>query len=412
VKSEKNVLWNIIGTSTDSFSSLFFLLIVSRINGTYYAGIYSFAFALSIIAFCIAKFITRTYQVTDISGVFSDYDYFFTRIFTCIISVISVILFCIIKNYPVYKFSAIIAFTLLKIIESFFESIYAIIQKHNLLYKVGILMTLRSILNVIVFLIADLITKDFLIACAVVIFADLFLLIWLMITVNNNIDIKASSFNIKKVFLILKIGFCTFTITALNLIIVNIPKFVIDKFGNNELQALLGYIIIPASFMNLVSQYIIHPYLLKLTETVKLNNYAQLLTLLKQILSIISIIGVFVMIVAYILETPILSFIFNTDLSPYKSTMMFIIMGSVFYSVESIVSDILIVFRKTFKQSIIYFVSTVFSVCISIFLIKKSLLFGAGISFLITMIFLAVLLLIMLFYYTKQFKKLWNKKGD
>ncbi len=273
-------------------------------------------------------------------------------------------------------------------------------------------MTLRSILNVIVFLIADLITKDFLIACAVVIFADLFLLIWLMITVNNNIDIKASSFNIKKVFLILKIGFCTFTITALNLIIVNIPKFVIDKFGNNELQALLGYIIIPASFMNLVSQYIIHPYLLKLTETVKLNNYAQLLTLLKQILSIISIIGVFVMIVAYILETPILSFIFNTDLSPYKSTMMFIIMGSVFYSVESIVSDILIVFRKTFKQSIIYFVSTVFSVCISIFLIKKSLLFGAGISFLITMIFLAVLLLIMLFYYTKQFKKLWNKKGD
>ena len=44
---KKNAIWNTIGITINSFNSLFFLIIINRINGVDIAGIFSFAFSVA-----------------------------------------------------------------------------------------------------------------------------------------------------------------------------------------------------------------------------------------------------------------------------------------------------------------------------------------------------------------------------
>ena len=45
--TKKNVIWNMIGTTANAFNSLFFMIIVTRINGLKDSGIFTLAFSLA-----------------------------------------------------------------------------------------------------------------------------------------------------------------------------------------------------------------------------------------------------------------------------------------------------------------------------------------------------------------------------
>ena len=69
---------------------------------------------------------------------------------------------------------------------------------------------------------------------------------------------KASKQNVKQIF---KTGFYTFAITFLGLYILNASKYAIDNFMSEDIQAIYGIIIMPATVMSLFGQFIIHPFL-------------------------------------------------------------------------------------------------------------------------------------------------------
>ena len=61
----KNFLWNIVGTTFNAFNSLFFLIIVTRINGTNDAGIFTLAYSTACILYVIGVYAGRIFQVTE-----------------------------------------------------------------------------------------------------------------------------------------------------------------------------------------------------------------------------------------------------------------------------------------------------------------------------------------------------------
>ena len=64
-QNKKNFLWNTIGSGFNSFNSLFFMIIVTRINGIKDAGIFSLCFATASMLYIIAIYSGRTYQITE-----------------------------------------------------------------------------------------------------------------------------------------------------------------------------------------------------------------------------------------------------------------------------------------------------------------------------------------------------------
>ena len=59
---KKNFFWNTIGSTLNAMVSLFFMIAVTRINGSDKAGIFTFAFSTSCLLQVIGLYSGRTYR--------------------------------------------------------------------------------------------------------------------------------------------------------------------------------------------------------------------------------------------------------------------------------------------------------------------------------------------------------------
>ena len=163
MKSETNVkkdfILNTIGTSINAFNSLFFMIIVTRVNGVSDAGIFTFAFSTAALFQIIGMYSGRIYQVTDNTKT-SNEDYLVNKIITCSIMIFISILFILLRGYTGKKILVILILCIFRMLEDFSEVIYAYFQKQCQLYKVGISLILKNILGLVIFIIVDIITKN------------------------------------------------------------------------------------------------------------------------------------------------------------------------------------------------------------------------------------------------------------
>lgn len=405
--NKRNVIWNMIGATANAFNSLFFSIIVTRINGVNDAGIFIYSFATACILYVIGIYAGRAFQVTDISKKYSDTDYLYNKVITCSIMLIVSIGFTVIKQYDLYKSVIFIIVCSLKIVEAFSEGLYGIIQKNNELYKVGISMTLKSIIGLLVFFIIDFITKNLVLACISLVITNILFAIFYDKKNISKIKISKTMYSWKANKELLLEGFFTFILTFLSLYVINAARYAIDDILEESLQTIFGVIIMPATFMGLLAQYMLQPALNTITKYLKENDYKGIRKITFLLLGLILAIGIFVFIIAYFLEAPILGFIYGIDLQPYFVSMMIIIVGSFFYSMSSILSTILIAMRNTRVQALIYLLVSIFATIASYTLVKKIQIQGASITYFLTMLLLTICFIICVIY--KINKKLKEK---
>lgn len=351
VNQKSNFIWNVIGATLNAFNSLLFAIIVTRINGINDAGIFSYSFATACVLYVIGIYLGRTFQVTDISSRYSDTDYIYNRIITCVLMILVAISFCIVKHYDIYKVAIFVLLCSFKAIEAFSEAIYAIIQRHEYLKIVGKSMALKAIISVLAFFIIDIISKNLIIACISICIINFLILVFYDIKNAKMLGIQKTRFSSSANKTLLKIGFYTFALTFLSQYIINASRYAIDDLLTDDLQTIFGIIIMPATFMGLLGQFIIQPILVKLTNYIKEKEYDCLKKLILQVIAIIIALGIVGIVGAYFLGIPILEFIYGIELSKYFYCLMIIIVGSILYSLELFISTVLIAMRKpVYKQ--------------------------------------------------------------
>lgn len=409
VTNKKNIIWNIIGATSNAFNSLFFTVIVTRINGINDAGIFAYSFATACLLYFIGNYCGRAFQVTDITEKNSDTDYIYNRIITCIIMMIASVGFTLIKGYDVYKSTIFILLCLFKCIEAFSEVLYGIIQKNEKLYQVGISLFIKAILGVVCFGIVNYITKSLFLACIGLIIVNTFVILFYDVINLKRIKMIRTKFSKQANNRILKTGLFTFVLTFLGMYLINVSRYAIDDLSTNELQTIFGIIIMPATFMGIVGQYIIQPTLTKLAECIKEEKYDCLKNTILKIISLIVIFGIIVFAIAYFLEEPVLELVYGVQLKPYFISMMIIILGSIFYAINSILSNILIAMRKTLRQAIVYGIVSVLSTVLAYYMVSKYYIIGASITYVITMIIITIIFSIFTFIKMKEYKKIWKK---
>lgn len=408
-KEKKNVIWNIIGATANAFNSLLFAIVVTRINGINQAGIFTYSFATACLLYMVGVYAGRTFQVTDITNKNSDTDYIFHRIITCIIMMITSMFFVLIKRYDIYKSVIFVSLCGYKCIEAFSEALYGVIQKNGFLYKVGISMFLKAFISFIVFLIIDYFTKNLIIACISTIIVNILFILVYDLKNLKTVKVIKTKYSNDAIIRLFKIGFFTFILTFLANYLINAPRYAIDDILTNDLQTIFGIIIMPATVMTLLGQYIIQPSLTKLSESIKNKEFLSLKKIILSLISIIFILGILVIIVAFFLEMPVLEIIYGIDLKLYFVSMMIIIIGSVLYSLSSILSAILIAMRKTRGQAIMYFITAVIATLLSYKLVGIYTIKGASITYFITMLIITILFLVYVIYNLKKYKKEWKK---
>lgn len=409
---KKNFVWNFVGSTLNSTTSLFFLIIVTRINGIKEAGIFTFAFSTACLLQVIGTYYGRAYQVTEMKDEFTDNDFLYSRFFSCGAMLLFAVLFSLIKEYALYKILVIILLVFYKIIEAFSESVYAIIQKNNDLYKVGISLFLKGLLGLFIFFALDLIFSNLIISIIGLIFINLFMFVFYDIKNVKMYNYVKSDFDLWKIKSIFKNGFYTFVFTFLTQYVINAPRYAIDNNLGEKYQTIFGIIIMPATLFILCGQFMIHPFLVTLTNDLKEKNYAAFSKLVFKIVFYVLIIGIFVTIVAYFIGIPFLELVYGISLKKYLKSLVIIIIGATMFGMSYIISNALITMRKTMIQSIIFTIGSIFVYFVSNKLVFIKQIEGASISYFLVMSLILVMYIVVFSLEIIKYSKKEVKKNE
>lgn len=382
---KKNTIWNIIGTGINAFASLIFMIIVTRINDVNEAGIFTFAFSLATLFNVIGTYAGRIYQVTEKKDI-SNNEFLVNRLITCLIMMIIAIGYVILKKYELNKIIIVVLLCIWKMLEAFSDVIYAFLQKNDELYKVGVTLTIKNILGIAVFLVVDLITKNLIISIlSFIIVYTLVMIFYDFIQADMRKQIKGRVEK-KNVLDIFVKGFPTFCVTFLNIYIINASKYAIDGLMADSYQAIFGIIVMPATLMILLAQFMIHPFLNIINNYVEKNDYKSVNKLLIKISACLFVIGVVAIVFCYFLGIYILEFVYGISLIDYNLCLSIILVGSIFSALTSVIITILIAMRYTVIQMVIYIAVTVCAYISSNILVQKFGVMGASVSYSLIMI--------------------------
>lgn len=390
---KKEYFWNTVGSGAASFISLLFMIVVTRVNGTDIAGAFTLSFSNACMLYAISLYSGRTYQVTENEKDINDNDFLYHRLICSIITIVMTLVISLIYQYSGLKLILLLLLSGSKIIEAISDVYHGFLQKNNRLDIVGKSLLLRTILSIILFIAIDYFIKNVVLATSSIILCNFIVLVFIDIKKANiyKEKIKMNKKSIKKIFIL---GFFTFSITLISNFLYNIPKYGIDKYLNDDLQAIYGIIVMPATIIMLVNQFVIQPLITILKDSYNKKDKKNFLLYIKKIIIITIFVGILALIVGYFVGVPVLEIMYGVNLDNYLLSFLIIICGACLYTISSIFSNSLIVIRKTKIQFYIYIFVSIISYVFSIYLIKQNGFTGAIYSYLIMMILLLILYII------------------
>lgn len=392
---KRDFIWNLIGTSINSFNSLFFMIVINHINLKSEAGVFTYAYSLICLFFILATFYNRVYQISK-SDKFSSKDFILYRVLSSILTVIIVFLFSIINGYNLFKLSVIMLICLFRMIEAISDAVYGVLQYKGYLYKSGISLSLKGIIGLIGFTLVDYFTKSITLALVSLIILNLaFFYFYDYKNVKEYLSGKASFNNI---LLILKETLPIFIYSFLAMYVANICKYMLDYFDTEEAQNIFGIIFMPSTVIGLCSAYIVVPIITSLNDLLKSKKYKEFNKLVSKMMIILVGVGMVAIIGAYILGIPVLNVLYGMDLSNYKNLLLLVLVGATFYTLANVYSQVLVLLNVHKMQTLIYVVMSIVSTLICYLLISSYKLSGSVYSYVIFMFILLILYLILYFY--------------
>lgn len=402
---KKNIVWNTIGVLTISSTSLLYTLILTHFCNLKDVGIFSFAFSFACMMITLASFGGRTIHITDSNNNNSNISYIITKYITVLITFLIVLIYITIKSYSITKTTLIIILCLFKFFEEISDVYYGVLQKENYLYKVGIFQTVKSIINIILFTLIVVFSKNIILSSSSILIVNI--LFALIIerhaakTANNwKFEIKT-----KEIKNILYQNFYVCFFTFLTSYIISSPKYAIDKYLIDDMQAIFNIILMPATFIYLLAGFILSPFMVEISKEIEKKEYDKSKKRVIKIISIILLLGIISLIGCYYCGIPILNIIYGIDLTAYKFGFLIIILGSIMYSISVAISTILIAYRELKIQTIISLVLSILSYLICNILVKKLSITGGCYAYLIVVSLRALIYIILFLNVIKKRKR-------
>ncbi len=400
----KNFIWNTIGSTASAFVSLFYMMIITRLNGIDDAGIFSFAFSTTNIFLVIGVYSGRTFQVTDKNKKTTDSDYFYLKFVTCAVMLLVSLGFCLIRGYTGEKFVIIMFLAIARTLETIAECAYAVIQKNDRLYQVGRSMLMKSLGGLIGFFIIDYLTRNVTLSCVMIILAYLLPILFYDFPKLFKTDFHFRKFSGQKVRYLLQIGFFTFSFTFLNLYVINAARYAIDSMASDSAQTIYGVIAMPATVLSLIGQYLIQPFLTNFKKFFATDARQFQILVLKLCFALLGV-GAVCIIAAWLLGIPVLELLYAIDLDGNLFSLILIIIGGIFSALVLVISTALVTMRHTRDQFWIYCIASLAAFGLSWILVKQSSVFGACLSYMLSMMLIFALYVIVFAYRLRELRR-------
>lgn len=408
---KSNYLWNLLGSVSSALISTLLLLIASRELGASQSDIFSIVYSISQQLIIIGLFQVRNYQATDVSGRISFTDYFFSRIITILLMLLSACVFLLFQKYSLEKTLIYIFIVLYRACDAFSDVYQGQLQQNRRSDLAGKILFYRSIIAIVNFFIILIITESLVITSFGIFLVNALLTIVLDIPILRESritgPIKFEKNTISSTFLILKQCFPLFLNGFIITYIFTEPKLVIDQLLSRDIfasgmQRNFNILFMPTFILNLLF-IILRPMITELSYDWENKKFDIFNKKVKNISKVLLFFGLFTIIFSYFIGTFLLSFVFGVDLNSYSIELVVLILAGLFNVFATMIDNLMTIFRRQKLLLPVYIITFIISKILNYPMIFSFGISGAAISFLISMVIYFVLSIIIYFY---SFQKL------
>ena len=392
--SEENIerdsyIWNMAGSMLMAFQSVIMLMILTRTLGLVEAGGFTIAYANAKLFLTIGKYGMRYFQVSDVKNQFTFAEYRLSRVVTsaAMIAVsIAYTLYAAVSNgYTAEKTQVILWMCLFKVVDVIEDVYHGLYQRKNRLDVASKILTLRMILTIIVFGLGLVILRDLLLSLIIATILTTLLFILSIRWTYSGIQIGNERVEKRNILLLLKVCFPLFAGSFLSFYIGNAPKYAIDARLTDELQACYGFIAMPVFVIGLLNNFIFNPMLFHIS--VLWNEKKVKAFVLKTIFQtgVVVLITIVCIVGAWLIGIPVLSWLYNTDLAPYKAELLILLLGGGFLGLSGLLNAVITVIR--YQKSLMwgYAIMAVLAYIFSDRIVKQYEMMGAAALYTILM---------------------------
>ena len=408
---KSNYLWNLLGSVSSALISILLLLIASRELGATQSDIFSIVYSISQQLIIIGLFQVRNYQATDVSGRISFTDYFFSRIITILLMLLSASVFLFFQKYSLEKTLLYIFIILYRACDAFSDVYQGQLQQNRRSDLAGKILFFRSIIAIVNFFIILKITESLVITSFGIFLVNALLTFILDIPILRESritgPIKLDKNTVSSTFLILKQCFPLFLNGFIITYIFTEPKLVIDQLLSRDIfasgmQRNFNILFMPTFILNLLF-IILRPMITELSYDWENKKFDIFNKKVKNISKVLLFFGIITIIFSYFVGTFLLSFVFGVDLNSYSIELVVLILAGLFNVFATMIDNLMTIFRRQKLLLPVYIITFIFSKILNYPMIFSFGISGAAISFLISMVIYFVLSIIIYFY---SFQKL------
>lgn len=384
------------GSMLMAFQSVILLVILRRTMDLAAAGIFTIANANANLFLTVGKFGMRNFQVSDVKRQFNFAEYRRSRWISAAamiaVSCIYVLIASVKNGYSVEKSMIIIWMCLYKVVDAVEDVYYGEYQQKNRLDVGAKALTLRMAATVLIFAVSVIITRSLLVSMIISTAATAliaFVLIWN--TAGGFEDTRLRSPEMKRVMRLMWLCLPLFLGAFLAFYIGNAPKYSIDAILSDELQACYGFISMPVFVIGLLNNFIFNPLIYKMSCLWNENKIGDFIkrTFIQTI--IVCIITLVCIGAAYICGIPILSWLYNTDLSAYKKELLVMLLGGGFLGLSGLFNIIITIMRRQPALLIGYAVTAILALAFSNTVVRRYGVMGAAAFYTVIMLILCVI---------------------
>lgn len=356
MKNGNGYFWNSAAGLLNAGEAVILSMAVTRTSGLADAGILSMAFAIGNLMMTIGKFGVRSYQVTDVDETFSFSGYFHTRIVTVVLMAVTSLVYlyyCVQeKGYDSRKVVIILSFVFIYIVESLEDVFWGLYQLRQALDAGAKLFIFRWAAILSVCVLTLVLTND--LCLAAVLGAGICLAVFCVYNtmIFRSFREKIEWTRAKDICQILCQCFPLFLASFLTIYVTNAPKYAIDRYLTEEVQACYGFIAMPVFVIELLNGFLYQPSLVHMA----LEWKEQRITVFrrrveKQCLVLLGLSGV-CLFGAYFCGIPVLSAIYRTELGSYKTELLVLLCAGGMLAYAGYFSVLLTIMRK--QKAVMY----------------------------------------------------------
>ena len=399
---KKEFIWNTIGSFISSLLSAIILAFCTRLNGIEIAGIFSISYATACVLNSIGDFGIRIFQVTDTKRKYSFSDYLVARIVAVVLMIIIAIGFVFISGYETEKLIICLILIAFRAVENLSETYQAEFQMNGKLDLGGKSIVYRNLAGLIIFFVLDLITKNMIISLIGLVLANIIIFIFYDLRLIGNF--AKTDINVKKkdIINILKECFPLALSTLISMYVINAVKYAIDANGDYSMQTYFNIIYMPTFVINMVSIFIIKPFLKPFGDYWNNKEYKRFIKIVFIIVGVLALATLCVEIGCYILGIPFLNLLYGVDLSEYKVHLLLLIFSGFLYATANVFFNALGTMRTQRLTTIAYGLTAIFSLFVPHRLVDMYGMNGAVFSSLAIMGLLFIFMLIFFMYILRK----------